>query len=131
MDGTKEAGRGYRNKFGVAIAAYGVVLAVVIPLLNGMDPGSGWRVPLALLPMVPLVLALLAFVRYLGRMDELQRRIQLEAFSFAFGGTALLTFGYGFLQSLADFPQLSWFFVWPVMAVLWMAGKARADRQYR
>ena len=107
-----------------------VVLAGAMTLLNNTDAGSGWRVPLALAPMVPVVFVLFAFVRYFGRIDELQRRVQLEALAFAFGGTALLTFSYGFLQ-LVGFPQVSWFFVWPIMAVLWMAGKARADRRYR
>lgn len=123
------AGRRYLIEFGGAMFAYAVVLLVTVTLLNVTDPGSGWRVPLALAPMVPLVFVLLAFVRYLGRMDELQRRVQFEALAFAFGGTALLTFGYGFLQ-LVGFPQASWFFVWPIMATLWIVGKAWADRRY-
>lgn len=123
--------RRYLVELGGAMLAYAVVLLVAMTLVNNTDAGSGWRVPLALVPMVPLVFALFAFVRYLGRMDELQRRVQLEALAFAFGGTALLTFGYGFLQSVAGFPQVNWFAVWPIMAVLWLAGKARADRRYK
>ena len=122
--------RRYLVEFGGGMVAYAVVLAGAMTLLNNTDAGSGWRVPLALAPMVPVVFVLFAFVRYFGRIDELQRRVQLEALAFAFGGTALLTFSYGFLQ-LVGFPQVSWFFVWPIMAVLWMAGKARADRRYR
>lgn len=127
----ERTGRRYLLEFGGALLAYAVVLVAVILLVNGTSSGSGWRVPLALLPMVPLVFALFAFVRYMGRIDELQRRIQFEALAFAFGGTALLTFGYGFLQSIAGYPQVNWFAVWPVMAVLWLAGKARADRRYK
>ena len=117
-------------EFGGAMLAYAVILVVSITLLNNTDPGSGWRVPLALLPMIPMVFALLAFVRAFGRMDELQRRVQLEALAFGFGGTALLTFGYGFLQ-LVGFPQVSWFLVWPIMAALWIVGLALANRRYR
>lgn len=124
----KTAERRYLVEFGGAMVFYVVVLLVAVALL-GTNPASGWQVVLTLAPMVPLVFALLAFVRYLDRMDELQRRIQLEALAFAFGGTALLTFGYGFLQ-LVGFPQLSWLFVWPIMGTLWLAGKARADRRY-
>lgn len=127
---TKGAGRRYLIEFGGAMLAYAVVLVVTITLLNNTDPGSGWRVPLALAPMAPVVFALLAFVRYFGRMDELQRRVQLEALAFAFGGTALITFGYGFLQ-VVGFPQVSWFFVWPIMAALWIVGKVLADRRYK
>ena len=126
----ERAGRRYLIEFGGAMAVFVVVLLVTPILLNSIDPGPGWRLPFALAPMVPLIFTLVAFVRYLDRMDELQRRIQLEAMAFAFGGTALLTFGYGFLQ-LVGFPQQSWFFVWPIMGVLWMVGKARADRRYK
>jgi len=127
---TKGAGRRYLIEFGGAMLAYAVVLVVAVTLLNNTDPGSGWRVPLALAPMAPVVFVLFAFVRYFGRMDELQRRVQLEALAFAFGGTALITFGYGFLQ-VVGFPQVSWFFVWPIMAALWIVGKVLADRRYK
>lgn len=128
---TKGAGRRYLVELGGAILAYAVVLLVAVTLVNNTDVGSGWRVPLALAPMVPAMFMVVAFARYMGRVDELQRRVQLEALAFAFGGTALLTFGYGFLQLFAGFPQVNWFAVWPIMAMLWMAGKARADRRYR
>lgn len=121
--------RRYFVELGVAIGVYAVVLLGAVSFLNAY-PDSPWRVPLALAPMVPAVFALIAIMRQFDRMDELQRRIQFEALAFAFGGTALLTFGYGFLQ-LTGFPQVSWFFVWPIMAVLWMTGKARADRRYK
>lgn len=126
---TKGAGRKYLVELGGAMAAYGVVLVAVLLVLNNLGEESAWRVPLALLPMIPIVLVFVAFLRYLDRMDELQRRIEMEALSFGFGGTALLTFEYGFLQ-IVGFPQVSWFLVWPIMAVLWMVGKARAVRRY-
>ena len=65
----------------------------------------------------------------MGRLDELQRRIQFEAIAFAFAGTALLTFSYGFVENVG-FPHLSWFFVWPIMAILWIIGLGIATRRY-
>ena len=123
-----KADRKYALEFGGAIVAYALALFVTITLLNAY-PDAVWRVPLALVPVVPLIFALLAFVRFLGRMDELQRRVQLEALAFAFGGTALLTFSYGFLQ-IVGFPQVSWFAVWPIMAALWIVGLYLANRRY-
>jgi hypothetical protein len=110
------------------MAAYALALFVTVTLLNAY-PDAAWRVPLALIPMVPLIFALIAFMRFLSRMDELQRRVQLEALAFAFGGTALLTFSYGFLQ-IVGFPQVNWFAVWPIMAVLWIVGLYLANRRY-
>ena len=71
----------------------------------------------------------LAWVRYYRRVDELQQRIALEALAFAFGGTALITFGYGFLDE-AGLPHLSWFWVWPIMAALWIVGGQLAKRRW-
>lgn len=121
--------RRYLVELLAAIFAYAIVLVVAVTLLN-LYPESPLRIPIALAPMVPACFIPIVIVRMLGRIDELQRQIQLEAFGFAFGGTAVLTFAYGFLQ-LVGFPPVSWFFVWPLMAVLWAIGGAWASRRYR
>jgi hypothetical protein len=120
--------RSYLKEFGIAIVGYMVVLAISVTWLNG-NPDGPWRVLVALAPMVPALFAVLVVVRHLGRLDELQRRIQLEAIAFAFGGTAVLTFSYGFLE-LVGFPHVNWHFVWPLMATLWLVGAALAMRRY-
>ncbi len=63
-------------------------------------------------------------------MDELQRRIQLDAIAFSFLGTALATFAWGFAED-AGAPELRAFHVWPLMAVLWVAGVLALQRRYR
>ena len=68
-------------------------------------------------------------LRAVRRMDELMARQQLEAVVFACGGTALLSFGYGFLEGVA-YPRLSMFWVWPVMCVLFAIGQVLAHRRY-
>lgn len=122
-------GRKYGIEFAAAMVAYAVVLVVSITLLNRY-PSGAWRIPVALAPMIPASFIPFIVVRQLGRMDELQRRIQLEALGFAFAGTAVLTFAYGFLQNVG-FAAASWFFVWPIMAVLWLMGLAWSTRRYR
>jgi hypothetical protein len=62
-------------------------------------------------------------------VDELQRRIQLEALPFAFGAGSLITLTYGLLQ-VAGLPELSWLFVWPVYAGCWLVGGFLAHRRY-
>ena len=90
---------------------------------------AAWSYPVTLLPMIPLAFVLVAWLRFFRRMDELQQRMQMEALAFAFGGTALITFSYGFLQS-AGFPDLSWFFVWSLMTALWILGGLIARRRW-
>jgi hypothetical protein len=117
----------FRELF-TAIAAYILTLFISINLVNANNT-AWWRYIIALLPMIPAIFVLRAIIRQLARMDELQRNIQLEALAFAFGGTAILTFSYGFLERVG-LPELSMFLVWPTMAVLWMIGLAIANRKY-
>jgi hypothetical protein len=111
------------------IGAYWMLFVVSIMTLTG-HPTGAWRYPVVLLPMIPAATIPFLVVRALRRMDELERRIQLEALAFAFAGTGILTFGYGFLQ-LVGLPDLRWLFVWPLMAGLWLVGLLVSTRRYR
>lgn len=77
--------RRYGKELGAALVAYAAALVGSTWAIDRAD-GAAWRFPVALLPMVPAVFALLAVVRQIGRMDEFQRRLQFEALAFAFGG---------------------------------------------
>ena len=125
----RNAKRRYLMEFFAAMAAYTLVV-VASSLWIRAHPASAWRVPVALAPVVPIVAALWAWVRLFRRMDELYRRIQIEALALAFGGTALLVVAYGFLE-VAGFPRLTVWWVWMVMATLWAIGLAVARWRYR
>jgi hypothetical protein len=131
MDKIDKIGKAYQVKFAAAMIAYGIVLAASVFILrNNPDPDAPWRIPVALAPIVPAMFLIMAFTDYMRGMDELQRHIQLEAIAFGFGGTATITFGYGFLQGIG-FPLLNWTFVFPLMIGLWGIGVAIAGRRYR
>lgn len=123
------AGKRYMVEFGGAMLAYMVVLVLSILIIHRI-PDSPWRVLVALAPVVPAFFGLLAFVRFLGRADELQRQIQLEAIAFGAGATALSTFAYGFLENVG-FPHLSFIYVLPLLCIFWGIGAAIAARKYR
>ena len=122
------ATRAYTREFLIAMAAYVVAVLVTVRLTPDIDPAI--RAPFVLIPLIPSAFALCPYVRYLGRMDELGRRIQLEALAIGLGAAGMLTFAYGFLEN-AGFPQLSYVFVFPVMIFLWGFGGAIAARRYR
>jgi hypothetical protein len=122
-------GRTYLKEFAAAMLAYFVVLPASIVVIQH-HAHVWWRFPVALAPLIPLLLLLRAIVRSFRRLDELQRRIQLDALAFAFAGSALLTFTYGLLENVG-FPRLSYGYVWSVMGALWGIGTAVAKRRYR
>jgi uncharacterized protein YacL len=120
----------YTRQFISAMLAYAILLIVAVVLVERVS-STPLRVLLALLPVVPTMLGLFAFIRFLNQMDELQQRIQLSAIAFASGATAMLTFAYGLLESLADFSHIPWTFVFPLMVLLWGLGLAVAARRYQ
>jgi hypothetical protein len=120
----------YTKELAGALLAYGLMLFGSIELLQHVAIARPLRDLIALSPMIPAAAVPWIVLRELRRMDELQRRIQLEALGFAFAGTAVLTFSYGFLEGLG-YPRLSMFSVWPLLAVLWIVGLALARRRYQ
>lgn len=116
-------------EFGLAMLAYLMVLVGSVTVLQA-NPGASWRYFVAVLPVVPAGLVLWIFIRALSRLDEMQKRIQMQAFGFSLGATALFTFGYGFLEGVG-LPHLSWTLVLPLMAVLWGIGTAVFTLRYR
>jgi hypothetical protein len=117
-----------------------ILLVVVMLLAWGFlseNPSSqaaimetGWRYLLALVPVIPVAFAVYFLTRAVGELDELQRRIQLEAFAVSLCGTGLLTFTYGYLE-LAGLPHINPIFILPLMTLLWGVGMAIASRRYR
>jgi hypothetical protein len=106
--------------FGSAILAYLMVLAGAVTAVQA-NPEAAWRYEIAVLPVIPAALVVWLTVRQLARMDEVQKRMQMQAIGFSTVATALLTFAYGFLEA-AGLPHLNATLVLPAMAVLWAAG---------
>jgi hypothetical protein len=112
-----------------SITAYSIALVLSLTWLKAGIEGP-WKYAIAVLPVLPALGIPLAVVRHCQAMDELERRIQLESLAFGFASTAIATFTYGFLQNVG-LPDVSWVWVWPVMAVCWMLGQLAARRRYR
>lgn len=120
----------FRREFTIAMLAYVVALCLSIYLLQVVRVGGYWRWLVALMPVPPMVMVAVAVMRDLRRIDEMQRKVQFEALALSFAGTALLTFSYGFLENVG-FPKLPTFGIWPIMALLWIAGLRVVRRRYR
>ena len=121
----KQWSRTYFFEMGLALAAYA---AVLVASLLALDDTSGTvRVAVSLSPTLPFAGIGVAVYRLLRRVDERERELIYRALAFAFFGTSMVTFGYGFLENVGA-PRLSMFAVWPTMGVLWMVGRWVAPR---
>jgi hypothetical protein len=116
-------------QFGFAILAYLMVLVGSITVVQANHEAS-WRYFVAVLPVIPAALVIWLTVRALGRLDEVQKRTQMQALGFAMAATGLLTFGYGFLES-AGLPHLNVTFVLPLIGLLWGVGLLALNLRYR
>jgi hypothetical protein len=115
----------YRTQIelGLAVLAYLMVLVGSVTVLEANPGDAERRYIVAALPVIPAALTVWIVVRALGRLDEIQKRIQVQAFGFSIVSTALLTFAYGFLEGVG-LPHLNWTFVLPMIAALWGIGTA-------
>ncbi len=124
-----QASKTYVMQFSATMVLYVVMLLVSVWGVKNLAE-LPVRIVAALLPMIPISLALLVFLRFFGTLDELQKRIQLYAMAFSFGATGMLTFTYGLLQN-AGLPQVSFIAVFPTMIALWGLGSVFASWKYQ
>lgn len=86
----------------VKLNAWAVVALVTINLtrwsLRAGDHSVAARMLLAVAPLLPTLLYVLGLVRWIGRLDELQQRIQLGAWAFATTGAVLVLLTLELLQ---------------------------------
>lgn len=115
----------------VAALAGGYLLAVLAAETPGL--GAPIRIACALLAVSGFVVFIVAEVRVMRRLDELQQRIQLEALAVAFPTALVLVFALGMLEragvAIWGFRQLR--DVWPLVVLPLPIGYAIALRRYR
>jgi hypothetical protein len=116
-------------QFGFALLAYLMVLVGSVTVVRA-NPEADWRYWVAVLPALPAGVVIWLVVRQLGRLDEVQKRTQMQAIGFSLAATALVTFGYGFLEG-AGLPHLSSIFVLPMMTGFWGLGLLGLALRYR
>ncbi|MEP3248487.1 MAG: hypothetical protein ABJN40_22530 [Sneathiella sp.] len=121
--------RRYIIEMGLCLTAYAVLLFVSLQILNH-GVGNDWlRLTVSVLPILPCLITGYVVLKHIRQLDELQQKMQLEAISFSFIATALVTFTYGFLENMG-LPGLSMFVVWPLMATFWVIGQIIARYRY-
>lgn len=90
-------------------------------------------VAIVLIPVIPAALFLYFFITEMRRVDELQRRIQLEALAFAYPLALLLLMTLGLLQLVMDLNPADWSYrhVWQFVIVFYLFGVVMATRRYQ
>ncbi len=116
---------------GVAVLA-AVALLGSTAVLKLTELTTPLRLAVAFSPLPFYVALFILAVRVTRRLDELKRRIALEALAFAVIGMLLSTLCYGLLvQADVGVPVLGWECVWAITIGFYVAGNLIAWRRYR
>ena len=143
INGAQQAVEESRKIYGTRLLFRGllwmVLYVIALWLLTDRTVGTAFeiqsrpgRIAIALLPVPFFVWWLWTWMKGVMRMDELQRRIELEALAFAFPATLVLLATLGLLDTAitlnpADFSLRH---VWLMMPMLYYLGLWRAQRRY-
>ena len=125
-----------RQVYGARLLVRGLLWVSIYLLARGLLEmailAPPLRVDIALLPPPFFVWYLWTWMKGVGEMDELQRRIELEALGFAFPSTLvfLMTVGLLDLASPLGPENFSLHQVWLMLPVLYYIGLWRAKRRY-
>ncbi len=119
---------------GVAVTAFWVLCYFAARLaLKELQLDAWLRVTVALLPVVPTTLFLWSAIQFIRGLDELHRRIHLEALAIAFPLSILLLWTLGLLELAIDLPAEDWSYrhIWVYLPLFYFAGLAITTRRYR
>jgi hypothetical protein len=124
--------RRYLREFIPPMVAYVVATLLSVWWLKSID--ATWlRALVALLPVPAVALAMRAIMRYIRDADELQRRIELEAVSFATALVSLVYLAAGFLQTakVIDIPSsVAMIWVFPLICFSYGLAKLAIARRF-
>ena len=113
----------------IPLISYIGLLAVAVSWAPNMKP-SVWRYAVALLPMLPGLFLAFGILRVSAKIDEMERRILLEAVTFSFILTLILLLSFGLL-GLVGVPQPSTIIIVSIMCMLLVVGKLWGNWRYR
>lgn len=88
----------YRNRIAVLMAVYVALMLLEWPHVRSID-GLGWKIVLALLPVVPVAGTIWLMADRVRRSDEFHQRLHLIALSVATGVVGALSLVGGFLAA--------------------------------
>lgn len=129
---TRDLSRRYLREFMPAMLAYVVAVALSVWLL-GRAEETWLRALIALLPVAPIAIGLRATARYIRGLDEMQRRIELEAVALASLCVSMVYMTGGLLQSarVTDInAAAAMLWVLPSLTVAYAVAKRLVARHY-
>jgi len=125
------APRIYRRDFGLAMALYAVAVIGAPTIIRHFGLERPLDVIVALLPVLPVLLALRAIITFSRSWDELQRRIASEAMLVSGLVVGMGSFAWGFIETLPGLPHLPAIWILPSILAIYGLARTVIARRYR
>jgi hypothetical protein len=118
MSAIWKAPRRYFIEFNSAMVLY---LVTVIGREHAFEVAAGspaLKTLILISPILPVLLAAVAVVRFYRRIDEYHRLQMLESLAIAAGATGVIATSWTFLEDVG-LPHLALFWAWPIIGAVW------------
>ena len=116
------------KKFWAAMIVYTIAIFAMSWVDHGVE-GSALHFVLTILPSIPVAYAGMVMFKGVMKMDELVRRVHMEAIVFSSFVTAFVTFAWSLLSN-AGVPELPAIWVLPMLIAFWGVGLFWRKRKY-
>lgn len=125
--------RSFLGGWGLALLWFLTFVGARLALDRDLDLATPVKVVAALLPVVPTALFLRSVILGVRGLDELHRRVHLEALVIAYPLSILLVMTLGLLELAIELPPEDWSYrhVWPFLVIFYLAGLALSWRRYK
>jgi hypothetical protein len=122
--------KNFHQRFILGMVLFVVILTISV-IVTRLTPwyASNWDTVIMLIPVFPGIYTGLNLARGVMTLDELQQRIQLEAFSFSLANTAFVALVLGLFQAGSS-TTINFVWIIPIMAFFWGFGLWLAQRRY-
>lgn len=127
-----KAGKTYRRRLWISMAAYVVILFSVSWLFRHAPPAGPIKYLLAALPALPIVgvVAIMGFY-LVEESDEFTRMKAVQAMLWGLGATLAVTTVWGFIENYAGAPHVPAFMVFPLFCAGMGVGQCVNRWRYR
>lgn len=120
----------YLIQFWGGMIGYMFLIPFSAALISNQVFGGTMRYIIAILPALPLAIAIHATVRNVRQLDEMQRKIHFESVLASLLLTGGVTFTYGLLETSQLVPHMPNLLVAPMMILFWGAALSLIKRRY-
>lgn len=127
----KSVAKRYTRDMLVAGGLYTLVLFAGVYAIRHFELPQWLVIVAALMPLLPALLMLRAYITFMNGIDEFQRRIQTEALMASAAIVGFGSFAYGFLEEWAGFPHLPLIWVFPALVGIWGAAACIIRLRYK